>query len=337
MPEYRQDAFSGRWVIIAEERADRPSEFATQLPRQAIGKCPFCAGSETQTPEAVALYPRDATSSGEWQVRVIPNKYPAVTTDLAPIQSGPLAATMHFEGSFGQPGFGIHEVIIESPRHIASFTELTPELAQTSLQAYQDRLIALGQNPRLNYALLFKNCRGGSGATLEHVHSQLLATSILPTEVEREVMVARRHFEQTNRCIFCDLIDHELESQVRIAAETSRFVALCPYASRFPYETWVLPRSHGHRFESVDAAALAELAELMRRIVSKLEKLSAQAAYNFWLHTAPFHVPCDPMFHWHWELIPRITTQAGYEWGAGCFVNPVSPETAAKWLANVEG
>lgn len=338
MPEFRQDPNSGRWVIIAEDRAGRPSEFVSQLPRRALSRCPFCAGYEQETPDAIAVYP-GAFKSGGWQVRVIPNKYPAVTADgfrvrgSSPPERPGESITTNPAILVAQPGIGVHEVIIESPEHVTSFTELTDDQAHLSLRVYQDRLATLSQNAFLNYGLLFKNCRGGSGATLEHVHSQLLATNIVPTEVEQELRFATRHFDQTGQCLVCEILRQELGRQARIVTETFRFVAFCPFASRFPYETWILPRLHGNRFELLtDSAILTELAALLQLVLRSFEKLSANAAYNFWIHTAPFHTTCEKSFHWRIELVPRVTTQAGYEWGTGCFVNPVSPESAAQRL-----
>jgi UDPglucose--hexose-1-phosphate uridylyltransferase len=333
MPEFRQDPLSERWVIIAEDRAGRPSEFDCQPARRALNHCPFCAGSEHDTPDPIAIYPRGAPRQA-WQVRVIPNKYPAVvpgsldSPDSSRSTGGPLPPNPFV----AVPAVGVHEVIVESPRHLSSYTELAAEQAELSLRVYQDRLSALSQDPRLRYALLFKNCRGGSGATLEHVHSQLLATNIVPTDIEQRLQLAGRYFDQTGRCLVCELLRQELLSRARIVHESSQFVAVCPFASRFPYETWVLPRTHGSRFELADPRLLAELAGILRAVLGKLEKLSANAAYNLWIHTAPFRVHCETSFHWRIELIPRVTTQAGYEWGSGCFVNPVSPESAARWL-----
>lgn len=337
MPEFRQDPISGRWVIIAEDRAGRPSEFASRPIRHALSFCPFCAGSEYSTPDPIAVYPSDSGVATSWKCRVIPNKYPAVRVDALQMQdstgSQPAVQASSTANEFVlQPGFGIHEVIIESPDHVPSFTDLTEEFSVIALRAYQDRLHALGREPRLNYALLFKNCRGGSGATLEHVHSQLLATSIVPAEVEIELNAARRYFETMQRCVFCDLMRQEIEHRVRVTAETDRFIALCPFASRFPYETWILPRVHGHRFEVVSLEMLAELAGLMRQVLRSFESLSEDTPYNYWIRTAPFHASTETYFHWRIELIPRVTTQAGYEWGTGCFVNPVSPESAAKQM-----
>ncbi len=338
MPEFRQDPLSGRWVIIAEDRAGRPSEFITQPERLSGLRCPFCAGNEHDTPHALKIYPNETQTTGSWQVRVIPNKYPSATpgggTSPIPSPPGRTGDSRPTDPScfVAQPGIGAHEVIIESPRHVASFTDLTDEQARLAVLAYQDRLLSVGQNRQLNYGLLFKNCRGGGGATLEHVHSQLLATSIVPPEIDQELRSATQYFDRTDRCLFCELLRQELASGVRIARETSRFVAYCPFASRFPYETWVLPRVHASRFELADSGLLAELAALLQLLLRSFEELSANGAYNYWIHTAPFHASCDKLFHWHIELIPRVTTQAGYEWGSGCFVNPVSPESAAQYL-----
>jgi UDPglucose--hexose-1-phosphate uridylyltransferase len=339
MPEFRQEPLSGRWVIIAEDRAARPSEFVSQPTRRAKERCPFCAGNEEETPDAVAIYPAGAT----WQVRVIPNKYPAAVPpgDTCSKEmncegdrrvASDLSQSMAPASCVARAGVGVHEVIIESPRHVASFSELTDEQAHCSFLAYRDRLRMASHNSQLAYGLVFKNCRGGGGATLEHVHSQLLATSIVPNEVEQELRSTSRHFEQRQQCLVCSLLDEELSARARIVAETSRFVAYCPFASRFPYETWIVPRQHLSRFESAATNLFAELTQLVRAHVDSLEHLFPDVAYNYWIHTAPFHVACEDYFHWRIVLIPRVTTQAGYEWATGSFVNPVAPESAARKL-----
>ena len=348
MPEFRRDPLSERWVIIAEDRAGRPSDYVLHPPRRVQGRCPFCAGNEEDTPQAIAVYP-SGSRSGSWQVRVIPNRYPAATmsddacsgicsrisansggTELSRVAlqdwSGPWFLT--------QPGLGIHEVIIESPQHVVSFSELSEEQALLSFVAYRDRLRDIRRIPQLSHGIVFKNCRGGGGATLEHAHSQLLATSITPHDVEHELRVSARHFDQSGTCMYCALLRQELEAGVRVVRQTSHFAVYCPFASRFPYESWIVPREHVSRFESSDLSVLKELSELMRTHLDALERLLPDTPYNFWVQTAPLQVEESSFFHWRVQLMPRVTSQAGYEWGTGCFVNPVAPETAAERLRN---
>ena len=332
MPEFRRDLLSERWVIIAEDRARRPSDYDLHPTRRNHGRCPFCAGNEVDTPHAIAVYPTELRS-GSWQVRVIPNRYPAATLADDPLSADPISpeSTPRF---LRRPGVGVHEVIIESPQHVVSFSELTEEQALLSLLAYRDRLRAISQLPELSHGIVFKNCRGGGGATLEHAHSQLIATSITPHEVEQELRVSARHFDHSGRCLYCILLQEELEAKVRVVTQTPHFAVYCPFASRFPYESWIVPHEHVGQYESTDASLLRELSGLMRAQINALERLFPETPYNYWIQTAPFGAAEIAFFHWRVQLMPRVTSQAGYEWGTGCFVNPVAPETAAEKLRN---
>ncbi len=315
MPELRQDPLSGRWVIIAENRAARPDEFASKN-GSGGNVCPFCPGHEDQTPEATAVYPRG--SSGQtWKVRVVPNKYPAVE----------LNAT----GDRGEAAVGVHEVVIESTAHVASLSDVSDEEARLAFVAYRDRLQALRQDSRLAYGLVFKNARAEGGASLEHVHSQLIATSTVPADVQFELAKAGEHQMLHGSCAFCDLIDGEVDG-ARYVVTTDNFVVFCPFGSRFPYEMWVLPKEHCESFEETPDSELAELAELMQNLVRRLEATLDSPAYNYWIRNAPFRLSSHDDYHWRIELMPRLTRLAGFELGTGCFINPVSPEQAAAKL-----
>jgi UDPglucose--hexose-1-phosphate uridylyltransferase len=233
------------------------------------------------------------------------------------------------------PGYGVHEVIIESPTHTSSFSELSSEQAYFSFVAYRDRMAQLANDPRLRYGHLFKNCRGAGGATLEHTHSQLLAMTIVPASIQRELRCSADHFARHGSCIVCDMIERETRQGERIVAETPRFVVLAPFAGRFAFEMWILPREHQSFFQLAKLAELEEISGLIQKIIRALEKLIPQAPYNYWIHTSPFDTIAYDHYHWHVELIPRITTQAGFEWGTGCFVNDVLPEEGATTLRAV--
>ncbi|MBI2481387.1 MAG: DUF4921 family protein [Planctomycetia bacterium] len=318
MPELRQDPLSGRWVIIAENRAARPDQFAVTN-ATGVDVCPFCPGHEDLTPKASAVYPAESSAT-DWQVRVVPNKYPAVELDAS--------------GGRGEAAIGVHEVIIESPAHVASLTEVSAAEAQLTFVAYRDRLQTLSKDKRLAYGLVFKNARAEGGASLEHTHSQLIATSTIPADVQYELARAGEHQMLHGSCAFCDLIGGELHG-ARHVLETDSFAVFCPFGSRFPYEMWVLPKEHCESFETTPDSELAELADLMRRLIRGLEVLLDAPAYNFWIRNAPFRLSSHDDFHWRIELTPRMTRLAGFELGTGCFINPVGPEHAAAELRSV--
>lgn len=324
MPQLRQDPISGRWVIIAENRADRPQEYSA-APRQLMEPCPFCAGYEDQTPGAVAVYPAAAAAEGAWLVRVIPNKYPAVQQEEDAATDLPFSA---------RSAIGVHEVFIESRRHVTSFAELSAEEARWTFVAYRDRLMALREDSRIQYALVFKNAREAGGASLEHVHSQLLATSFIPPDIQWELARAGEHRSMYGTCLFCELLAEDLESD-RMVAATENFVAICPYASRFPFEMCVLPRDHAEAFEETSDEELSELSSLVQKLIQRLEQCWDSPAYNFWIHSVPLERSQHDDYHWHIEIAPRITQQAGFEFGTGCFINPVAPEDAARRLRSV--
>jgi UDPglucose--hexose-1-phosphate uridylyltransferase len=326
MSEFRRDPLSGGWVIIAENRAGRPDEFR-QTPRvRTAVACPFCSGHERETPEAVAVYPASASppASACWQVRVVPNKFPAVWF-AAP--AGGEAA----KSSEKQSAQGAHEVIIESPQHVVSLADTTDQQARLTFLAYQDRLRHWRSDSRLAYGLVFKNARAEGGASLEHAHSQLIATPMLPDVVATEARHCKQFSEEESKCLLCDLAAQELASRDRLVHETQHLVAICPCGSRFPFEVLVLPKEHASYFEEVEGGVRDELAFLVRDLIARLESLLHEPAYNFWIHTAPWSGGdfVHDSFHWHLHLAPRLTRLAGFELGAGYFINPVSPEKAA--------
>jgi UDPglucose--hexose-1-phosphate uridylyltransferase len=332
MSEFRQDPLSRRWVIVGcDDRAGRPNEFVEATTRQSDLPCPFCPGNEAHTPTAVATY--SANGKGQWLVRVVPNKYPAVTLDQ------PLCPTCQpLDTAAGQAtatGFGCHEVIIESPRHVASLSELNDIEAEIVFRAYRDRLRDLKAEGRYKYVQIFKNVGPAAGASLEHVHSQLVALPGVPEVLQQELAASADYFQQHQRPLLVDLIEQEQAAAARVVAQTANFIAFCPYASRFPYEVWLAPRRHEPRFEAVQAGELGELSRLAREMAGRIERAVGQAAYNTFLHTLPFDMPSYDHYHWHIEIIPRITKVAGFEWSTGCFINPFSPESAAAHLRSL--
>ena len=324
MSELRQDPLTGRWTIIGSERAGRPNEFVEESVRLTAGSCPFCAGNEHETPDAVATYP----AKGPWQVRVVPNKYPAVALVNGVNGShGPKPAS-HVK----QPGWGMHEVIIESPRHVVSMSDLTTAEATLVFRAYRDRLKALRQVEGLQYVQIFKNVGPAAGASMEHAHSQLIALNRVPEAIEQEIGCFCEAQEKYGKPLLEKIIQDEVAAGHRIVAETERYVAFCPWASRFAYEVCLAPRKQQTSFEDVKDAELGEIAGIVRDVIGRIERALGVPAYNFFLHTQPFDSPRCDHYHWHIEIFPRVTKTAGFEWSTGCFINPVPPEAAAETL-----
>lgn len=228
MSEFRRDLLSDHWVIIAPNRASRPEQSAADSPMRTPQRCPFCRGHEQDTPPAVASFAEDgAPADDEWQVRVVPNKYPAVENVDSP--------TRPSEGFYEtQRGVGVHEVIVESPEHVVSVSELDAIQAALLFRAYRDRLRKLGEHPNLAYGQVFKNSGAAAGASLEHSHSHLIATAVVPTQIQHEMAKSMAYHLQHGRCVFCVTLEQELEQGRRIVAESPHFVAFCPFASQFP-------------------------------------------------------------------------------------------------------
>ncbi|NUN47236.1 MAG: galactose-1-phosphate uridylyltransferase [Candidatus Brocadiae bacterium] len=330
MPELRKDPVVGRWVIIAAERAQRPNDFNPSVPAARSGPCAFCEGHEDATPpEILAVRPPGGPPNGRgWKARVVPNKFPAlrIEGDLAKRGHGPYDA---------MNGIGAHEVVIEGPQHFTNLTELPVSGIRNVLWLCRERLSDLKRDTRFASAIVFKNHGAAAGATMEHSHSQIIAMPIVPLLVAEEMRGAKRHWEYHDRCLFCDIVDNERQMKERLVIDDPEFVALEPFASRFAFETWILPRRHSERFEEIPDVRLGELAQILRGTLRRIESALSQPAYNLVIHTTPFDTKEAPWYHWHIEIIPRVTKVAGFEWGSGFYINTVPPEEAARYLREV--
>ena len=331
MPELRKDPIVGRWVIIATDRAKRPVTPKVDPLPTGTGYCPFCEGSEGNTPHEILSYRDRNTRPNEkgWRVRVVPNKFPALQIEGDLNKRG--------DGIYDRMnGIGAHEVIIECPFHEVSMANLTEENIRDVLWVYRDRLLDLKKDPRLVYGMVFKNVGAAAGASLEHSHSQLIVTPIVPINVWEEMTGALEFFNYRGRCIYCDIVHQETEAKKRVVAETAHILAFCPYASRFPFETWILPKHHNSHYENIQKNEVDELGTVLKTILMKLEVALDRPAYNYIIHTSPFDTQALPHYHWHLEIIPRLTRVAGFEWGTGFYINPVPPEQAALFLREIE-
>ncbi|QDU93877.1 galactose-1-phosphate uridylyltransferase [Lignipirellula cremea] len=331
MSHLRQDPLRGYWVVVNETRGRRPDEFAAAPARRRALRCPFCGGNEDATPHALAEYRGARNGSASlWQARVIPNKYPAFVGDAPPDRSN--GRTIQPAGFHSADNAGRHEVIVESRRHVASFAQLTEDEAERAATVYRDRLLALTETPGLVYGALFKNTGADAGASIEHTHSQLIGMPFLPPEAVLEIENCRQHYNATGGPLLAEIVASELEQAIRVVARTENFIAFCPYASRFPFQMWVAPLQATPRFEHTPVEQLHELAGLLKHLVARIETATQGASHNMLLHTAPLKKTVCPGFSWRLELFPRISRQAGLEWGSGVFINTVAPETAAARL-----
>jgi len=270
--------------------------------------CPFCPGAEADTPNPLLTIQFD----GEWILRVVPNKFPAVVS----------------EG----PAIGLHEVLIECREHESNPTRLENDQAALVYAAYRDRMRSHAEDPRFLYSAVFKNVGAEAGASLAHSHSQLIALPEIPQGVAHELGVAEEYWNAHGRCQMCEVIREEFDRGERTLASTEHFAAFAAYAPRFEYEFWIAPRFHTSQYESSADTLLGELADFTKRLLKALDAVAAEPAYNLILHTGPLRSGVLPHFHWHWECLPRMARTAGFEWGSGAYIVSVPPERAAAEL-----
>jgi UDPglucose--hexose-1-phosphate uridylyltransferase len=327
MPQFRKDPVVNRWVIIAPERANRPQQSKTADTPNRAGPCPFCGGNEALTPPEILAY-RDKDSRPNepgWTVRVVPNMYPALRLNEAQ-EHGKHGFYEHMSG------VGAHEVIIEAQEHATQLAALGEKQFHDLVKAYRDRLVALRESRRWRHVLIYKNEGAQAGATFEHIHSQLVALPMIPREVGDELEGARKFHEQARECVYCEIINAGISDGTRIVANNEYFIALCPYAPRFSFETWLLPKQHRASFDTASELEHREFAQALRDILIRLHRCLNQPPFNYVLHTAPFDAGEESCYHWHLEIMPRISGIAGFEWGSGFFINTVAPEDSARLL-----
>jgi len=334
MPELRQNFFTKEWVIIATERAKRPEELAMHHPPKVVppfvATCPFCPGNEAKTPPEVLRVPVDLVQP--WTVRVVPNKFAALSPTLQPTR------TIH-RSRRSISGFGVHDVIIETPDH-SQVTALLPHLDIANiLRAYKSRHDALSHDARIAQVTIFKNHGKDAGTSLEHPHSQLIATPVISNQVRQRLQQALRHYDEFGECMFCQMIEEELEEKQRIVMITEHFVALELFASPTPFCTHIYPRRHMASFGDISSSEIADLARTLRVVLAKLYHGLDNPDFNYTVRSAPAECVGVKYFHWYVSIIPRLTRVAGFELGSGMFINIVLPEAAAEFLRNakVEG
>ena len=328
MSVIRQDPTTRDWVIIAPERGRRPREVGAERRAQARRAhdpaCPFCPGNEQTTPPEVMRVP--APASQGWGVRVVENKFAALTADrlLDRRERGPLFREMD--------GVGHHEVVIETPRHDRTIAQMTDAEVEAILHAYRERYRALRADPRARYVIIFKNHGERAGTSLRHPHSQIVATPVAPLALRQKYEVAIRHWDDTGRCLYCDLVDAELEAKTRVVFESPAFVVFHPWASRAAYETWIMPRRHQPSFAQVSDADLGGLALVLRLTLGLLDDALGDPDFNLILHSAPVADEARPYYLWHIQILPRLAAIAGFELGSGIYISTMLPEESAARL-----
>ena len=331
MPELRKDPILGRWVIISTERGKRPSDFASPSKTREPKMCPFCPGFEHLTPpEIFAVRPDNSEpNSPGWVLRVISNKYPALKIEGDLNREG--------EGMFDKMnGVGAHEVIIETPHHHLDLVDLPVHEIEMVIDAYRMRMMDLRNDIRFRYVMIFKNQGEMAGASLEHAHSQLIATPIIPKRVHEELEGAKQYYGYKERCVFCDIIRQELSQGIRIVLQNEEMIVIEPFAARFPFETWILPKRHATHFDKSSDKMYAGFAAILKETLMKLKIALNDPPFNYVIHSGPLMEGYEREYHWHVEIFPKLTKIAGFEWGTGFYINPTPPEAAADYLNEID-
>jgi len=329
MSEFRQNMATKEWVIVAPARGKRPSDFAKlTIKRPPVpslkADCPFCPGNEAQTPEPVYI----KSVGDKWQIRVVPNKYAALQPDLAAARS--------YVGSFlSAMGYGIAEVVVETPEH--NKTIATMQLSEISaiLTAYRERQKEISKNEAINLIMIFRNYGPLAGTSLEHPHSQIIATPMLPPHVRNPIEQAVMHFDKYGTCVYCDMIEEERRQKERIVLETENFLAFCPWAARTPFEARIYPKRHAASYVSINDKEIEDLAGVLRTMLGKLYNGLDNPDYNYILRSAPVGDEDVRYSHWYLMIIPKIGTPAGFEIGSGIYINTVAPEESASYLRDI--
>lgn len=314
-------------MIISSERGARPTDFAKEPPKKKGGFCPFCEGNEGKTPPEIAAYRAIGTAPNTpgWQVRVVANKFPALQIE------GDI--NKRARGIYDiMNGIGAHEVIIETPEHDLTISTLPPDKMLELAKMYRERIIDLEKDQRFQYILLFRNAGEAAGASLEHPHTQLIATPTVPKRIMEEMKGVKAYLDFKERCVFCDMVAEELDTRKRLVAENELFVSITAFAARFPFEMWILPKQHQEGFEEMPEEGIGPFASILQETIKRLDVGLNFPPYNYLIHTNPCNVTLEMHYHWHLEIIPRLTKVAGFEWGSGFYINPTSPEQAAEHL-----
>jgi UDPglucose--hexose-1-phosphate uridylyltransferase len=335
VPELRRDPLSGRWVVIAAERARRPRDFTRQprLKATGSGACPFCEGNERETPPEVLGYRVEGSVADGpgWQLRVVPNLYPALGPargELDPQEDGVYVSMQ---------ALGAHEVVIITPEHEEEVAKLPDAQLGLMVQSFIDRHRVHAANPLVAYVHATMNYGREAGASREHPHAQLFALPLVPTLIEQELAVCQAHFESHGACLFCDVLGQELASGSRLVWQDERMVLFAPYASRAPFELWLAPKKHAPGFETMEVGDVASFVSGLKQALVRLHDDLSDPPFNFWLHTAPTARDVAPFYHWHLELQPKLSIAAGFELGTDVMINTMPPESAAAFLREHKG
>ena len=328
MPEIRQNLITRQWVIIAPERGQRPNEFKLEKKSRELPahdpECPFCPGNENQTPPEIYRHPQD----GDWQVRVIPNKYSALESEGVVTRT-----TQGVKRTIS--GVGLHEIIVESATHNQTMGFLSNQEMQDVVEAYLRRYNEAAADQRVEAVTLFKNYGPTAGTSLAHPHSQIIGTPMIPPDVRERLESALRYYDDSGMCIFCATLQTEMKDEARIVAENKDFVAFIPFAALSPFHIWIFPRRHCASFSCLEEEEVPSFAEIVRVVLRKIYDGLGDPDFNLVIRTAPKESESVRYYHWYVSVVPRVERTAGFEMGSGMFINSSLPEVSALFLREI--
>ena len=333
MSELRRDPIGGRWIIVDTDHPFKPQDFECEPYAQKGGTCPFCYGNESLTPIEIEVIrdPNTTANTPGWQVRVVPNKFPALQVEGDLERRGLGMYDM-------SNGIGAHEVIIETPYHSKDIPDLSNQEIESFLSMYCRRALDLAKDKRFKYIMIFKNYGAPAGASIEHPHTQIIALPMVPKSVAEEIKGAHAYFEYRERCIFCDIIRQERQEKDRVILENEHFLSFAPFVSRFPFEIWIIPKIHNPLFCHILPEELPALAAILKETIAKMKSVFTYLSYNYIIHSGPINDDSNiDGYHWHIEFMPKLTRVAGFEWGSGFYLVSTPPELAAKYLREAPG
>ncbi|CRF33429.1 galactose-1-phosphate uridylyltransferase [Brachyspira suanatina] len=332
MPHIRKDPVTKQSVIISSERTGRPSDYVNSSERHIANSelsCPFCRGHEMKTPDPV--YTVYAEQEEIWQVRIVPNKYPIISET----HENELPKENELFHASSSKGF--HDVIIEHPDHYFNFYHAQTEDFFYIFKAVMMRLKDLGKNEDMMYSLYFKNFGPEAGASLYHSHSQIITTPFIPVQMYEEISGALDYYTKNGRCVYCDIIKEEKSLNERVICENNNFIAISPFASKSPYQIYIIPKEHSDSIVHVSSSNILDFSSILKDVFDRLYKLLGEVGFNYVLHTLlpTLENKYKTSSHWFLDIMPKMSKLAGYELGSGVFINSITPEDATQQLRNI--
>lgn len=336
MPELRLNLISKEWVIIATEQRKRPEDFRFRGIRKVLPSfdktCPFCPGNEQRTPDEIFRI-SDSRQSSEtadgWKIRVVPNRFPALRRDIERVR-----VNERFRYSIS--GFGLHDVIVETPRHDMPVAMLPVEHVSEVIRVYKRRFIEMYKEPGIGHVIIFKNHGEGAGTSLAHPHTQIVGTPVTPFRIRRRLEEATRFFDFTGECLICKIMAGEKEDGERIVLETEHFITFIPYAAMSEFHMWIFPKRHASTFSTIKEEEIQDFALNLKTVLAKLYFGLNNPDFNYVIRSNRPQDFESEHIHWYLSIMPRLSIPAGFEVGSGISINTVLPEDSAKFLRSLK-